>query len=919
LKIKNLAFWLFLGLLLWGGYSFLTYLGAPGHLTFVTSPDVQKSVEDTCGDSALLCRGIASFAGFISFGIGNLFGFFWYIFISLAVYGIILEINWLKKKKREITFKLKPWHVFAFFVTSLWLLFTITTFNIRSNTGVTVTLFQPQPTQNTSFNPTQISSINSNLASLQERGCLSEDGTTYSEMCTQFGFVKNVLSQLVVVTLFILELLILGSGIINLVKFKVEGKILESAVSLGAGICAMVLILWSIAVFGSLNTPICWGLFVLIPAVFYKQTLYWLKSFVKSSMTVELKWNSLTLILAWLLISYIALNFAATIRPFPIGWDDSLSYVNRPHLLYSYGHIIPGMSSFQWEYLTSLGFFLFGNNPFGTTAALMINFLAGVFACFLIFVFTSEFLEKGRGLFASIIYYSMPMVCYFSFLDMKIDNAVFAMNILTFLTLFIFLFKPNQDTEKRSWKWLIISAIFCAFSFGFKYTSVMAFVTLGVVLFGALWSGWAAAGFMIMGVVLYQKEGALNLGNVLQKITGSASSISLTGPIIALAVAAVVLFGISVLRQRGKAVYAIKSFAIFTGVFVLFVVPWVIRSNLQYAHPFSGVILEAPNTLAPEMVLDNRVPVMDYPHPIRSLPPALQVDTKSPECQTAAAAIELGRYQGPISGVLSYIALPWATVMNFNLAKFHVFTTAALLLFPLILLLPFFWKKENRWLRWLCLATTVWIIQWVFLADGVIWYGLGLFLGLTVALEVLVVKAPNKKTFAAASTLIWLAIFFALVIRADLIDFTGYLFYPMGIANAETSYQLGFGPFAQVAKDISARHESMPDRPYLYQIATDINYQIPKNIEVVGASDPQLDFFSCIYRERNPELTVARLKALGFNSIVIDTNLATIEDNPNGILHQRDNMLNDFLTQNPKLLKIVVDAPKNGVRYVQII
>jgi hypothetical protein len=108
----------------------------------------------------------------------------------------------------------------------------------------------------------------------------------------------------------------------------------------------------------------------------------------------------------------------------------------------------------------------------------------------------------------------------------------------------------------------------------------------------------------------------------------------------------------------------------------------------------------------------------------------------------------------------------------------------------------------------------------------------------------------------------------------------------------------------------------MKDRPYVYRIGTFIPYFIPRNLEILGISDHQLDFFNCINAERKPELTLRRLQVLGFNSIVFDTNTATIEKDANGTLHQKVNAFLDFVNTRSLGITAAVNDMDAGVAYI---
>ncbi len=140
--------------------------------------------------------------------------------------------------------------------------------------------------------------------------------------------------------------------------------------------------------------------------------------------------------------------------------------------------------------------------------------------------------------------------------------------------------------------------------------------------------------------------------------------------------------------------------------------------------------------------------------------------------------------------------------------------------------------------------------------------------------------------------------------------------YAMGKVSAQTLESLTI-PYYNDIKDIAVqRHEQMADRPYMYRVGTFIPYFIPKNLEIIGLNDEQLDVFNCLNAERDPQTTLKRLQALGFNSLIFDTNTATIESDPNGSLHKKVNAFLDFVNSPQLHLSAPVNDTKAGVAYI---
>ena len=145
-----------------------------------------------------------------------------------------------------------------------------------------------------------------------------------------------------------------------------------------------------------------------------------------------------------------------------------------------------------------------------------------------------------------------------------------------------------------------------------------------------------------------------------------------------------------------------------------------------------------------------------------------------------------------------------------------------------------------------------------------------MFLGLCVGLEALVQQAPDPPNRAAALALICIGImscfghrFWQFEMQRNLLE------YPMGKASAHTMRERTIPHYDNIRDAVLQRKAQLPDRPYVYRVGTFISYFIPKNLEVIGATDHQLGMFNCLYQERDNALTLKRLQALGFNLSLI--------------------------------------------------
>jgi len=923
--IQILSFALFLGLLLWGGFTLLYYLGVGVHVS-VLFPGWDSWLA-ICAEKNYVCRGAMGFWPFVYQSIARLSPLLVYTFLSILVYGLYVGAQWFAREEIPKRFVLKPWHFIAVFVLSLWLLFT--SFSFGSADGQPIKrMYEPGPQVYQGISEETLAALTINFQELQSRGCLRQVGTTeqgvaafdVTATCMQQAFITRVLSQVLFILFILFDLLVLGATLLGLLRLKPVSLLIDATLSIAIGATALIVLLWIAAVAGVYTSTVGWALLLLLPVVCYQASLSWLRRLTRETVEMDVGMGHVMVFLFWLLLTYLAFNFLTVVRPFPIGWDDLGSYVNRPHLLVSYGKFIPSMASFQWEYLTSLGFLLFGyDSIFGATASMLMNWLAGLVAVLSILIFCQYFLGKKQGILAALFYYVLPLVGHFSFADMKIDNAVFAMGALSIFALFCYLFPRSEDDvpeqeHLREWRWLFVAGIFAASAFAMKVTAVMVLMTVGAMLAGVILSGWGFAGAVLLSFFIFSYQG-LNVNEVLQKI--GASFVNVQTVQLLLLILGVLFFGYALYQARARLRSIFGAIGILLGSFFLLSFPWLFHNTLLYGDMPPKLRLTAPNTISAQIDLSATSVPADMKSPYRILPPELKIDLELPACKAGSFDPELDRYWGFNDGISHYLTLPFRSVMNLDMGGYYVTTLPALLLLPLLFLLPYVWTPRGRWLKWLGMGTFFLILQWVLLANGVPWYGIGMFLGLVIALEAFISKAPDAVSRTIAIFLIGFSLLIGIAMRMWQFEMQQNLLeYPLGKISAETLRERTIPHYDNIRETVMERFETMKDRPYLLRIGTFIPYFIPKSLEVIPVADNQLGLFNCLYAERDAAKTLERLKVLGFNSIVFDTNTSTIEADEEGPLHEKVNAFVEFVNTPGLGLEVPVNDPNAGVAYV---
>lgn len=932
---------LFSLLVVWGLSTLFFYLGVPVHQQVLLSADARTTVAEACPGGGRMCMGANALFLFIgqTFTWAKPFGA--YAMVSVVLFGVLLAMGYLRTQRPVISLRLSPLKLLGIFIGSLWLTFTVISAGTSGDQPYT-RLFEPLPQVYVGADAEGLQVLQENFKNLLDRGCLNEVGMTnhgarvfdMSHVCIQQAFFTMVLPHVIMVSYLLFVFFVLGRFLLGLLKGPERHPLVEAVFSVGLGACGLIAVLWFLALLGGyMHSPIYsqvagWGILLVIPLALYKHSLYWLKSMVRREWSYEGIAYTGALIVGWLLISYLALNFLNVVRPFPIGWDDLGKYVNQPRLLVSYGYFIPQLASFQWEYITSLGFLLFGyDSIFGATSAMMFNWTAGLLAVLTVYTFGRLYFGRNGGVLSALLYYAMPLVGHFSYADMKVDNAVFTISSLSLIAVFLALFRTKEEEDeipeestpeekKLDWRLMVLAGIFGGFAFSLKPTAVMTLMALGTILFGVTIHWTAFLGTLSLAWALFTREGRFNLSEIAGRVYGDPTVLNKTVILSALVILGIGMLAYSAYLFPQKIKRTAIAAGIFIASFIVTIAPWVLTNNIAYGNVIPHLLFTAPNNVTPILVIgkDAGTPP-DNGSPVRVLPPELRVDES--KCVGTARSEELDRYWGYHSGWGHYITLPWRTVMNLDSAGYYVTTYPALLLFPLVMLLPFFWTRRGKWLRWLFIATGFMLVQWIFFANGIPWYGLGTFFGLVVGLEALVYRSPDRVSRTAA----WILIIFSLCtcysMRFWQFDQQRNLFeYPIGKVSYEAMRERTIPYYDDIRTVIEQRGAQNPDRPYVYRVGTFIPYFIPKNLEVLPVADHQLDFFNCLYQERDPALTLKRLQALGFNSMIFDTNTHTIEQDPNGSLHQKVQLFVDFVNAPGLGLTLPINDPDSGIAFI---
>lgn len=882
-------------LLLWGGGTFLSYVG--WHLLPLLPEDRAFAVARQVASP--LVRGVLGLSALVSEPL---------TLIILGVTGGVLLLSHLCRAQLfHFRLALSPLHLLLVSLLLLWGIAHLVALTPLYG-GSTFRLFPPTAEYYLTADADVLMALEENIGDLQRRGCLTpapEDPRlfAYAPLCLELSLVKRVAPSLLFLLSLTLLCLAVGRTVCRWFLGSEESSLFVFF-HLLVGTMVLLSALWGLALVGWAGARATIVLLALLAVGSLRSLRGVISGVWRVRLPLEGEAAPLTMLLGGVLLFLFAVNFLATIRPFPVGWDEIESYLNLPQEFSRLGIFVPGMQNPQWEHLTALPFLLFGSESVvAATVAMGINWWGGLLAVFGLLVAGQFLLGPRRGLLAAALFYSLPMVQHVSFADMKIENGLFAVMVGSVLA---FLLSLEEGTTGRA-RWAGLGGLLAGLTLAMKPTSFLLLLFLGGIGGGTLLGGWgvAALSLLTVGGILALRPFALI--PIFQPMVSSGLSdvsaivISLTC-ILTATVLLVFRWG-----RDGDQREVHKLILWGCCGFLLATVPWMGRNVLRSTHLTPGTALWGEDYFRPQ--LGAWVQRGASPAPgVRGLPPSLAVDLSQEQCRDFPLGVDLDRFWGGWQGWVRWWQLPWRVVMNRDSQGYFVITSPLLLLAPFLFLLPR--GAPRRW-RLLVAGVAPAFFGWWLLGRGVPWYGIILFLPLVLLPEALLEMFPSKFTRGVITCLMVGSFLLALSLRLWQFRVHRATYeYAFGTVSARSAQELTFPGMTRIVRTTLERAAAFPSHPYVYRVGVPLGFFLPGDLWHVGKVDHELTFFSCLHQEGDDRRTRDRLLSLGFHAVLLDRGAASIEADSSGPLHRRLSEMLAFLS-NPTLgLQQVVGQPE---------
>lgn len=501
-------------------------------------------------------------------------------------------------------------------------------------------------------------------------------------------------------------------------------------IQVAIGIMVFTSLLFFLGLIGMLNPFIIIPICLIVLAFYWRYTFKYFKETLLTPIKIPKELNVLGIFSFLFLAIFLILNFAQILRPFPIGSDSLRLYVNLPSLIAEYGGLVDGHQPYNWSLFMTTGLVVFGRMD----VVLAISFFGGLLSIFALFQLSKKWLDVNYSALVLLLFYSLPMVNFLSYMDMKIDMGLLFFTLATLLLYYNWVnpidneiitmkgiglskaksfFKDRIPPVLQQNRILVLIGLLSGFAFGIKFT-VLFFV---LALYCTIWffkgnklTFIASFCLCFAAIFLLQLDVQPGLRQFHQNV-----------PILQWSLLAI---GIGLLAylyfKQKKKVLELLTYSLIIGVFfALPILPWLGKNlsetgkvsvtallNGKKASPIFKLGNVKKNSKKDEVVIPGLYQMPDVP----------EVKGKKRKRKAKSGVSEdLHRFMGYEIVPIRYLSLPYDVFIKTNITNFFIDVGfVLLLLFPILFLFSsgnnFDWKSLLANLSFIGLSTLLLII-----------------------------------------------------------------------------------------------------------------------------------------------------------------------------------------------------------------
>lgn len=234
--------------------------------------------------------------------------------------------------------------------------------------------------------------------------------------------------------------------------FSISFKKVESILlKIATGVTIISIFLFCLGVFNLLNIKFILPLFIIALGLNWKGSWQFIQTTLlrPSPKISQLNWLGFSSL--YLLLIFVALIFLQNIRPYPFGFDALALYLNLPQLISENQGLITGFSPYYWSLFITLGYVLFDH----LEVVIALSVSGGILSIFFICEICRKWLDVNYSILIATIFYSLPMINYQSYRDIKTDLGLLFILLAAVLVLIKWLSLEDKSAYQKGDKYLL--------------------------------------------------------------------------------------------------------------------------------------------------------------------------------------------------------------------------------------------------------------------------------------------------------------------------------------------------------------------------------------------------------------------------------------------------------------------------------
>ena len=216
-------------------------------------------------------------------------------------------------------------------------------------------------------------------------------------------------------------------------------------IKLAIGITLFSLLFTMLAFFDFLKIYTTLPLFLIVLAIRRKTMFTFVKTTLWKPLLRKKSLNGVGFASFFFLLIFISLNFLSNVRSVPFGFDALAIYLNLPNLISQQGGLIEGYSPYYWSIFIATSQIIFGK----LEIVIALSVGGGVLSLFAIYEISRKWVNENFSLLIVLIFYSLPLVNYQSYRDIKTDLALLFILLTAFLVLMEWLSLHDDKILKK--------------------------------------------------------------------------------------------------------------------------------------------------------------------------------------------------------------------------------------------------------------------------------------------------------------------------------------------------------------------------------------------------------------------------------------------------------------------------------------